>query len=198
MDRIERLGRSTIQHGPESDRIYLMKLDAQDLDSMPAALITKARQHGYGKVFCKLPAMLARPFVKREYRVAAEVPNLFFGLEKGVFLSYFLSAERRRQAEEDQQRIQDILKLAFDQPQGEDPKEIPSKFRLRELAPEDAEALAELYAAVFDSYPFPIFDPAYLRQTMDSHIRYTSAFGKATPWWPPLHPRWTWTAATRR
>lgn len=50
-----------------------------------------------------------------------------------------------------------------------------SDFRLRVLAPADASDMAALYREVFRSYPFPIFDPAYLRASMENHVRYVGA-----------------------
>ena len=40
------------------------------------------------------------------------------------------------------------------------------------MKPVDADAMAGLYRQVFETYPFPIHDPEYLRSTMDSHVRY--------------------------
>jgi putative beta-lysine N-acetyltransferase len=38
--------------------------------------------------------------------------------------------------------------------------------------PEHAEAMSRVYETVFPSYPFPIHDPGYLRETMRSHVDY--------------------------
>ena len=38
--------------------------------------------------------------------------------------------------------------------------------------PADAEEMSEVYRAVFATYPFPIHDPAYLRETMTTHVAY--------------------------
>jgi putative beta-lysine N-acetyltransferase len=36
--------------------------------------------------------------------------------------------------------------------------------------------MAAVYARVFESYPFPIHDPAYLLETMDNDVRYQGVF----------------------
>ena len=40
-DAIQKLGRSLIQHGSDSDRIYLMKLDSADVATIVLALIVE-------------------------------------------------------------------------------------------------------------------------------------------------------------
>ncbi|MCK5147245.1 putative beta-lysine N-acetyltransferase [bacterium] len=175
MDCIEKVGKSTIQHGPESDRIYLMKLDCNDLDSMPGALISKAKQHGYSKIFCKLSETLSRPFLEREYIVEAEVPGLFYGTEKGLFLSYYLSADRQVLSADEDEKIKKNLALAFDRSESS-VFDTSSTFQLKELTADTAESLSGLYREVFDSYPFPIGDSGYIQETMASHVRYFGVY----------------------
>lgn len=50
-----------------------------------------------------------------------------------------------------------------------------SPIRFRILRPEDTMKMAELYRAVFPSYPFPILDPEYLRSCMENHVLYVGA-----------------------
>ena len=48
--------------------------------------------------------------------------------------------------------------------------------RLREAGPTDAESLAGLLPQVFESYPFPIDDPAHLRAEMERGTRFFTAW----------------------
>jgi putative beta-lysine N-acetyltransferase len=47
---------------------------------------------------------------------------------------------------------------------------------LREAGPQDVEALAACYDMVFESYPFPIQEPAHLREEMDGGTRFFTAW----------------------
>jgi putative beta-lysine N-acetyltransferase len=49
---------------------------------------------------------------------------------------------------------------------------LPESITLRPAGPKDVHAMAVLYREVFESYPFPIHDPGYLRETMESHVDY--------------------------
>ncbi|NQU42169.1 putative beta-lysine N-acetyltransferase, partial [bacterium] len=43
---------------------------------------------------------------------------------------------------------------------------------MRRLEDSDAEGTAKVFSQVFESYPFPIHDPVYIRQTMTEHVSY--------------------------
>ncbi len=55
-DRVEKIGRSTVQHGPFNDRVYLMKLARADTPGILPALDELASREGYSKIFAKIPA----------------------------------------------------------------------------------------------------------------------------------------------
>jgi hypothetical protein len=51
-DTLEKIGNSQIQHGPDNDRIYLIKLDPADLPDIADQLDALATERGYTKI-CK-------------------------------------------------------------------------------------------------------------------------------------------------
>jgi putative beta-lysine N-acetyltransferase len=48
-------------------------------------------------------------------------------------------------------------------------------FDLKPLQKKHAKEIVQIYQTVFETYPFPIFDPDYIRNTMDGHIQYHGA-----------------------
>jgi len=52
----------------------------------------------------------------------------------------------------------------------------PDGLLLREAGPEDAESLAACYDTVFESYPFPIQEPAHLVEEMEGGTRFFTAW----------------------
>jgi putative beta-lysine N-acetyltransferase len=160
-DRIERIGKSVCQHGPLNDRIYLMKLHRDDLPEIPRKLEEIACEEGYSKVFAKVPATYSSEFEQEGFQ------------QEAVFLSRFFDDERRRPEHGD--KVQNVLMLAEQRwgehaPDGDLPP-LP----IEPAGPEDIEEMCELYREVFPTYPFPIHDPDYLRETMSGHIRYFCA-----------------------
>lgn len=172
MDTTTRLGNSLVQHGPFSNRIYLMKLEPRDLPGILEHLNALCRENDYTKIFAKVPRAHAAPFMKAGYAREASVPGFFKGKEDGDFLSLFVDPERADPGDHGPE-IRRVLDLA-------EAKAGPAKIELPDAdgsdvfacTPEDAEEMSVLYKQVFATYPFPIHDPAYLRETMASHVAY--------------------------
>jgi putative beta-lysine N-acetyltransferase len=174
-DRVTALGGSTVQHGPLSNRVYLMHLDPGDCPQIVDVLDDLAARRGYTKVFAKVPARETRWFLRRGYSEEAVVPGFFAGREDGVFLGKFLCSRRREPA--DPGALAGVVRTA--RAKAAAPRRAPALARGLRLAapgPEHAEAMAGLYARVFVSYPFPIHDAAYLRRAMEQGVVFMGAW----------------------
>ncbi|MDG6256886.1 MAG: putative beta-lysine N-acetyltransferase [Methanomicrobiaceae archaeon] len=164
---------TVIQHGPLNDRVYLMKLGPGIVQFTLEQAEALAREHGYSKIFAKVPASASEAFRERGYEVEAVVPGFFNGREDGYLYAKYLDPQRREPADADV--IEDVLATALARGEAARPCALPPGFAIRPAGPEDAEALATLYDTVFETYPFPIYDPGYIRETMQTHIRYYCA-----------------------
>ncbi|TCD48703.1 putative beta-lysine N-acetyltransferase [Chlorobium sp. N1] len=168
-DTIERFEGALIQHGPLSRRIYLMDPAGSDPLALSRGLVDMARRNGYTKIFAKVPEGSAAPFLELGFREEARVPGFYGGRETALFLALFLDPERAVAA--DAETIRDIERLA--RSQGARPsKALPPEFRLRPCTPEDIPVMSAIYREVFPSYPFPIDDPRWLLETMQTHVDY--------------------------
>lgn len=194
-DRVERLGRSRVQHGNLNRRIYVMKLNPGDVPGILDDLDALARRRGYTKILAKVPDSAASSFRSAGYRTEARVPGFFRGRRTAKFMSRFLDPARRR--ERSPERVASVLALtgeleslyrtgdSTEPPKGtENPhvggssggSEAPSSaspeaaIRFRSLTPEDAPDMAAVYGDVFRSYPFPIDDPDHLRTGMAEDV----------------------------
>jgi putative beta-lysine N-acetyltransferase len=174
-DRLEPLGSSVIQHGKNSDRIYLMRLAAVDVPWILKPLADLACRHRYGKIFAKVPADLIRPFREDGYETEAVIPGFFGRCTDGHFLARYFDPARKQLTEQD--RIRTILVECGRQRAMLVPA---TGCHLRPCLPADAEIMAELFRQVFPSYPFPLEDPTYLRETMQSHTSYFGIWQEET------------------
>lgn len=167
-DRIETLGRSTVQHGPLNDRVYLMHLDRNDLPGIVADLDRLARRNGYGKIGAKVPAADAAFFMKNGYSVEARIPGFFGPDRDGLYLARFCRPERSREGHpEAVERALALLDTVAPAP----PRR-PRPEGVVRCGPSDAPAMSALYRRVFASYPFPVFDPGYLAGVMAGDVAY--------------------------
>lgn len=172
-------GGHQIQHGPANDRVYLMHMASGVDASLPGALIALARERDYGKIFAKVPASAAASFRRSGYELEAEIPGYYGDRGQAELLCYYLRPERR--LEHEPGRL-DAVRLQALAGSGRASASAPGRRReaaggvtVRSCTLADAEAMAELYRAVFASYPFPVDDPGYLRETMRDHVHYVGA-----------------------
>jgi len=171
-DKIETLAHATIQHGPLSQRIYLMKPPPEPCPQLVHKLNQLARDNHYTKIFAKLPANHAQPFLDNDFHVEATIPD-FFNTHDALFLAKFFCPQRATPNNADV--IDTNLKLAQDKAKT-NPLPLHQNLTLRICPPQHTPQMTHLYNRVFASYPFPIDDPAYLRETMRSHIIYAGVY----------------------
>jgi putative beta-lysine N-acetyltransferase len=165
VDRIETIEGSRIQHGHHNGRIYIMHLKPERSGKLIARLNQMAFEKGYGKIFAKIPAPVWKNFQSAGYIQEAFVPGFFKGKIAGLFVAKFFSPGRQKI--EHPQNHRHIKKISQDVP-GVDETALP----IIACTPSDAEALGSLYGSVFESYPFPIHQPAYLKEVMKAEAYY--------------------------
>ncbi|MEA2069647.1 MAG: putative beta-lysine N-acetyltransferase [Verrucomicrobiota bacterium] len=169
-DTLEKIGTALIQHGPYNDRIYLMDLGDSDPERLTPALGKLAIRNGYSKIFAKVPASKAEPFLRHGYREEAAIPGLYQGTEDALFMCRYHNAERKH--EPMMAVLDDIMVSARERQNAGNQKLLRTDAQLRKCTEADIGAMAQIYATVFPSYPFPIQNPDYLLETMQSHVDY--------------------------
>ena len=177
-DTIEKLDHSLIQHGPANNRIYLMKVSGQDLPELLDKMDAMAQQNHYTKIFTKVPLQTKPLFEARGYIEEAVIPGFFHGDTEAVFLSRFVDPQREQ--DPSQKQLEEILDIAAEKVEQPEIKSLPDGFEIRQVRSDEAEAMAAIFKVVFESYPFPVHDPDYLRETMETHIEYYAAYENGT------------------
>lgn len=162
-DAIAKMGNSIIQHGKMNNRIYLMKLDIADVTRIIPALNRLAIAKDYAKIFVKIPAEFKRNFLFDKFVVEAKIPNFFNGKSDAIFMGKFFVPQKNSSN-----------KFDIPMPKEHSSKKINSCFKFQVCSVEDAPEIANLYAKVFKTYPFPIDDVNYIRSTMAQNVEYFS------------------------
>ncbi|MCA1742409.1 MAG: putative beta-lysine N-acetyltransferase [Desulfonatronovibrio sp.] len=169
-DEITILGDSKVQHGPMSDRAYLMSMAKEDRQDIISKLDKLSCEKGYTKIFAKVPDSCSPLFRQAGYITEASVPGLFNGKEDAMFMGKYLNKERTQPA--DPELIDNVIEVAKDKAQSPPQIDIPQGYEVRTMNLQDVNKMAQVYKQVFDSYPFPVFDPDYLHETMESNVVY--------------------------
>jgi len=165
-DQIEKIGDSIVQHGPANNRAYLMKLAVQDLPDITEQLEWLAAHHGYTKIFAKVPGMALKHFLDNGYELEAVIPA-FYSTDDCCFLGKYYCQDRKQELEYKQ--VNTVLASAQQQLQA-GKQQLPEGFTCRTAKAGDALAMSSVYRSVFASYPFPIFDPEYLKSIMGTTV----------------------------
>ena len=161
---------SLVHHGHFNDRAYLMTIGAGATDSLPMDLIEFARRKGYGKIIAKLPDAAAEAFRSAGYIKEAATPGFYRGAGVCRFVAYYLDDARRTVS--DPAALDAVRIAALERAAPPSAPPVDPSLTVRRLTESDAVDLADVFRNVFKTYPFPIFDPSYLTETMRSHIAY--------------------------
>lgn len=170
IDAMKTIGSSLVQHGFGNDRVYLIKLHPDDAPEIAGWLDELASSRGYSKIFAKVPGWGADRFLAAGYQTEAAIPCFYPEGDPAFFMSRYFNAERSR--ERQPQLVREVLAAAAAQRPAAVPAPLPPGFSVRPAGEADAVEMAELYSAVFASYPFPIDNPAFLRASMGESTVY--------------------------
>lgn len=168
VDEIENVDGSIIQHGPFSDRIYVMHLASGDPSRLISKLDQMANLHGYGKIFAKIPAEYCQEFFSADYLKEAEIPGFFNGKTDCFFVSKFF--KNRQKTNEDFSKLYSLS--GKDNTRSAGYISVTNNYNIEVCTSADVQELSLLYRQVFPSYPFPISDPSYLSRMMTENVTY--------------------------
>lgn len=169
-DVIHHRGNSILQHGHFNNRVYVMKLAPEDISDIIRYADDLARKENYTKIFVKVPESSVEVFASDGYITEATVPFFFHGKEPAVFMGKYLDQKRKDVC--DETGAANVLSEAFSHVGEKPPAHPPDGFSLMHAHAGDADDIAALYRNVFKTYPFPIADPDYIRETMQGSVRY--------------------------
>lgn len=171
-DAIETIGSSILQHGKYNDRIYLLKFQSKDFPGILDKLGELASKRKYSKIFAKVPSFAKDGFLKYGYSVEAFIPRFYNGIEDVYFMGNYLTESRRQNC--DHEKIREILNAVSVRYAQGCAVQLPDEFCYRICDDSDIHEIAQVYRSVFETYPFPIDDPEYIRKTMDENFIYFS------------------------
>ena len=158
-----------VYFSPQNQRIQVLEYEAEDAPAMVSDLEAKAREAGFGKLFLKAPAVDRLRLKNAGMCEEATIEGYFNGQPASV-MSLFLSNDRRRRPFADTQH--QILEQIRQRPADSSVPKLPEGYEMSAAGIRDVTDVAQLYRAVFASYPFPITEPSYIATTMRSNVLY--------------------------
>jgi beta-lysine N6-acetyltransferase len=156
------LYKSAISHGGGSQRVYLMDLHPDDFPEIIGAMEQIAKENNYTKLFAKIPARYSPAFINAGYVMEAAIPSFYNGKEDALFMMRYTDPARSVPETDRINALQEMLL----KPANTSTVELDKHCILRRLTEADAPIMTEVFKDVFETYPFPIFDPAFLIKAM--------------------------------
>ena len=151
MDQIITIGKSSVQHGAYSDRVYLMHLDPADCPGIMAEIERLAQVNGYSKIFAKVPESHVEQFHAAGYVTEALIPGFFpatdgGNAEDGHFVARYLADCGARK------KTPAAFWTCCEPPRVKGKAKLPAKLReerpLERMDEEDAEEMAAFYDSI--------------------------------------------------
>ena len=173
-DTVKEIGNSVIQFGKHNDRVYIIKAHDSDMPALLTQVDSLANTGDYSKIFAKVPMQLKETFENKGFTEEAAIPGFYNGQRDVYFMSKFRKQERGIVT--NKPNLDEVLKIAEKKKNEPSTKTLPELFSLKRLKAKDSEQIANIYHRVFESYPFPIHDPEYIRKTMDENFIYYGIF----------------------
>lgn len=139
-------------------------------EEMVKVLVNKASENGLDKIWLKSETRYMDAFSWAGMKLEATIPGYYKGKEKALVFSLYLSNQRLTPSNTRGKELVDKLISSFKDKTIE--REIPGGIIFKWGREEHCPALARLYRKVFTTYPFPVFDPDYLKSTIDQDSTY--------------------------
>ena len=176
-DKIEKIGNCTVQHGKHNNRIYLTRFSWDNFPAAVSKMDILARANGYTKILAKVPAPAITPFMQNDYMIEAFVPGYYNNTEDCIMVSKFFTKLR---SEKPVKELTEFYNLSANiKSNGKITYKHPLKFLIRILSSSDVGQITDVYKKVFETYPFPVFEPRYILKTMeDKSVHYFGIFDK--------------------
>lgn len=147
-----------------------MKLDKRDYPNIIDQINKLARQNNYTKIFCKIPEWAAPMFYANGFLLEAQIPKCYENKEAAFMVSKFLNSDRLLNIEtENLENLSNMLKDKNNRIKSVD---IKKSVLIKKLEKNDVERISEIYREVFETYPFPIFNPDYIHKTQNEGVQY--------------------------
>lgn len=146
-------------------------------DEMVRVLEGKAASNGLDKIWLKSGEKWGAALLDAGMRTEAKIPGYYGGLRPALIASRYLSSSRQTPSGAPGETARFVSGMK-NRP---GKRVLPAGVRLEWGRPEQCTALAWLYESVFQTYPFPVFDPGYLAFTMSHDVYYLSAWYEGEP-----------------
>jgi putative beta-lysine N-acetyltransferase len=157
--------KSILTHDKASNRIYLMHLHQDDFPKIINYMEDLSHEFSYTKIFAKVSSLFAPLFFNAGYIIEAAIPRFFKGEQDVLFLAKYKSSERQIPEYDSFEVFQNMLVNV----PSVNKMQLDNDFSIRKLTIDDVSSMIVVFKQVFETYPFPIFEPLFLTESIQEN-----------------------------
>jgi putative beta-lysine N-acetyltransferase len=180
-DKTELIDGASVNHGKGNKRAYVSSIREADPAALVSKLMALSKENGYTKVIVKAKAKYEATFVELGLQKEAVIPGLYRGEDGAAFFCTYLDEERWIERTKDilDSNLTEALRsapsgsaAAAQTQQSKEIHQVDPNWNIRRLTEGDIPSMVAIYKEVMASYPFPIYDPAFIAATMRDNVAY--------------------------
>jgi putative beta-lysine N-acetyltransferase len=134
-------------------------------------IISFASSHNVGKIICNSDIENVKSFSEQGFCIEGKIDGFYKGKD-AICMSYFIDSSRKNSTDTVEKNW--IIKQCLKKKNTYNFSDT-IKYSIRTATPDDVGEIVDLFSTVFLSYPTPVYDQDYLRQTMNGKILYKVA-----------------------
>jgi len=166
-----KIDRTKIYVDYTNKRVKIIDLNNISVQNIKRIIHFSSREH-LGKIICNCDFESSKIFIEAGFYSEGKIEGYFKGKD-ALCMSYFISSDRKICSNFPKKEllvkqclaVRDTFIQRSDNP----------KYCIRNANENDIEEMVELFSTVFSTYPSPIYDEEFLKQTMNEKVLYKVA-----------------------
>lgn len=166
-----KIDRTKIYVDYTNKRVKIIDLNNISIQNLKRIIHFSSREH-LGKIICNCDKESLMIFEEAGFELEGKIDRYFKG--KDAFcMSYFISSDRKNCSNFSKKEL--LVKQCLDVKNTYIKRSNNSKYCIRNANENDIKEMVKLFSTVFLSYPTPIYDEEFLRQSMHGKVLYKVA-----------------------
>lgn len=166
-----KIDRTKIYVDYTNKRVKIVEFNDISVQTLKRIIHFSSKQH-LGKIICNCDSKFVEIFTEAGFELEGKIDGYFKG--KDAFcMSYFISSDRKNCSNFSKKEL--LVKQCLSRKNTFIHRSDNSKYSIRNANENDIEEMVKLFSKVFSTYPSPVYDEEFLKETMNKKVLYKVA-----------------------
>ena len=166
-----KIDRTKIYVDYTNKRVKIIELNNISVQNLKRIIHFSSKEH-LGKIICNCDSEPLIIFEEAGFELEGKINGYFKG--KDAFcMSYFISSDRKKCSNFSKKEL--LVKQCLDVRNKFIPRGNNSTYCIRNATQNDIKEMVKLFSTVFSTYPSPVYDEKFLKETMNERVLYKVA-----------------------